>query len=186
MKTILSMFVVLLLQSTVFGQEASLNGKVTDVTNAALENVKITIDSMIEYTDKNGFFTFSNLTKKEYFVLIEMLGYKTEKIQIDLDHSTKFVSISLKRSEVDLGEVKIVGTKSINERQVEIGKIPIKPFDLPQAIAVVDRVVLEQQQSEQLSDVLKNTNGVYIMGATGGYQEEIAGRGFAFGSSNTF
>lgn len=180
------MFVVLLLQSTGFGQEASLNGKVTDVTNTALENVKITIDSMIEYTDKDGFFTFSNLAQKEYFVLIEMLGYKNEKILIDLNHSTKFVSISLKRSEVDLGEVKIVGTKSMNERQVEIGKIPIKPFDLPQAIAVVDRVVLEQQQSEQLSDVLKNTNGVYIMGATGGYQEEIAGRGFAFGSSNTF
>ncbi len=180
------MFVVLLLQSTVFGQEASLNGKVTDVTNAALENVKITIDSMIQNTDKDGFFSFSNLAQKDYFVQIEMLGYKTEKIQIDLDHATKFVSISLERNEVDLGEVKIVGTKSMNERQVEIGKIPIKPFDLPQAIAVVDRVVLEQQQSEQLSDVLKNTNGVYIMGATGGYQEEIAGRGFAFGSSNTF
>jgi iron complex outermembrane receptor protein len=186
MKTILSMFVVLLLQSTVFGQEASLNGKVTDVTNAALENVKITIDSMIQNTDKDGFFSFSNLAQKDYFVQIEMVGYKTEKIQIDLNHSTKFVSISLERNEVDLGEVKIVGTKSMNERQVEIGKIPIKPFDLPQAIAVVDRIVLEQQQSEQLSDVLKNTNGVYIMGATGGYQEEIAGRGFAFGSNNTF
>jgi iron complex outermembrane recepter protein len=34
--------------------------------------------------------------------------------------------------------------------------------------------------------VLANTNGVYIMGTTGGYQEEIAGRGFSFGSSNTF
>ncbi len=37
-----------------------------------------------------------------------------------------------------------------------------------------------------MSDVLMNTNGLYIMGTTGGYQEEIAGRGFSFGSSNTF
>jgi hypothetical protein len=83
MKTILSMFVLLLLQFTVFGQEASLNGKVTDVTNTALENVKITIDSMIQYTDKDGFFSFSNLAQKEYFIQIEMHGYINEKIQID-------------------------------------------------------------------------------------------------------
>jgi iron complex outermembrane receptor protein len=31
-----------------------------------------------------------------------------------------------------------------------------------------------------------NTNGVYIFGATGGYQEEIAARGFSMASSNTF
>lgn len=186
MKTILTIIVFLFLQSTVNGQEAKLNGKVHDETNSALENAKITIDSMTQYTDKDGYFSFTNLIQKEYVVLVEMVGYKNEKIQIDLNHSTKFVTISLTKSEVNLGEVKIVGSKSMNERHVEIGKIPIKPFDLPQALAVVDRIVMQQQQSEQLSDVLKNTNGVYIMGATGGYQEEIAGRGFAFGSSNTF
>ena len=37
----------------------------------------------------------------------------------------------------------------------------------------------------RVSDVLANVSGVYVSGNTGGYQEEISGRGFAFGSSNT-
>lgn len=82
--------------------------------------------------------------------------------------------------------VEISSAKSENEKPVTLGKIAIKPMDLPQSVASIDREVMEQQQTMRLSDVLKNFNGVYIMGATGGYQEEIAGRGFAFNSNNTF
>jgi len=45
---------------------------------------------------------------------------------------------------------------------------------------------LQQQQISNLTDVLKNVNGVYIMGNTGGYQEEIASRGSNISSTNTF
>jgi iron complex outermembrane receptor protein len=37
-----------------------------------------------------------------------------------------------------------------------------------------------------MTDLLKNANGLYIMGTTGGYQEEIASRGSALSASNTF
>jgi iron complex outermembrane recepter protein len=50
----------------------------------------------------------------------------------------------------------------------------------------ISKDVLEQQQTLQLSDALRNVNGVYVMGTTGGNQEELAGRGFAYNSSNTF
>lgn len=59
-------------------------------------------------------------------------------------------------------------------------------MDLPQSIAVIDREIMDQQQTLRISDVIRNTNGVYTMGTTGGIQEEIAARGFAFGSNNTF
>ncbi len=78
------------------------------------------------------------------------------------------------------------GYKSANQVPVSVGKVAIKPLDLSQSVAVVDRDVLDRQQPLRLSDVLMNTNGVYVMGSTGGYQEEIAARGFAFNSSNTF
>lgn len=93
---------------------------------------------------------------------------------------------SLTKSSLELKEIEIIDSKSANEKPVMIGKIAIKPLDLPQSTAVIEREILEQQQTLRVSDVLKNVNGVYLMGATGGYQEEIAGRGFAFGSSNTF
>lgn len=85
-----------------------------------------------------------------------------------------------------LNEVEVSSTKTENEKVVTIGKIPVKPIDLPQSVAAIDRTVLEQQQTVRMSDALKNFNGVYLMGTSGGYQEEIAGRGFAFTSSNTF
>jgi iron complex outermembrane receptor protein len=91
---------------------------------------------------------------------------------------------SLKTSQ--LKEIEVSAVKSENEKLVNIGKIAIKPLDLPQSVASIDREILEQQQTVRMSDALKNFNGVYIMGTTGGYQEEIAGRGFAFNSTNTF
>jgi len=85
-----------------------------------------------------------------------------------------------------IGEVEITGNRSANEKPVTIGKIDIKPMDLPQSVAFIDREILDQQQAVRMSDALRNFNGVYIMGNTGGYQEEMAGRGFSFGNSNTF
>lgn len=85
-----------------------------------------------------------------------------------------------------LKEIEVSSSKTENEKPVTLGKIAIKPLDLPQSVASIDREIIEQQQVARMSDALKNFNGVYIMGATGGYQEELAGRGFAFNSSNTF
>ena len=85
-----------------------------------------------------------------------------------------------------LTEVVVTANRSINERPVSIGKMAIKPMDLPQSIAVITKDVLERQQALHLSDALVNVNGVYVYGTTGGGQEEIGGRGYAFNSSNTF
>ncbi len=68
----------------------------------------------------------------------------------------------------------------------KISKNGITEMDLPQAITILDGKTLQQQQISNLTDVLKNVNGVYIMGTTGGYQEEIASRGSNISSTNTF
>jgi iron complex outermembrane receptor protein len=86
----------------------------------------------------------------------------------------------------ELNEVNVSYFKSNNQKIITIGKAPIKLMDLPQSVSTINRDVIEQQQVTQLSDVVKNFNGVYIMGNTGGYQEELAGRGFAYTNSNTF
>jgi iron complex outermembrane recepter protein len=86
----------------------------------------------------------------------------------------------------ELQEFVFESQRSFNEKPLTIGKLPIRPMDLPQSVMTLDRTLLETQQVRSMSDVLMNTNGVYIMGTTGGYQEEISARGFAMGSSNTF
>ena len=83
-----------------------------------------------------------------------------------------------------LKEIILEGKK--NNRTLSGTKASIKEMDLPQATSVISSLELQNQQVNSLTDVLKNANGVYIMGTTGGYQEEIASRGFSLGSNNTF
>ncbi|WP_245902711.1 TonB-dependent siderophore receptor [Flavobacterium aciduliphilum] len=80
----------------------------------------------------------------------------------------------------------VIVTAKQQKKPLNIGKSGIKPMDLPQASAVISATIMQNQQTQSLSDILKNANGVYIMGTTGGYQEEIASRGFPLSSSNTF
>lgn len=92
-------------------------------------------------------------------------------------------TVKNKKGEV-LKEVIIISNQQKNP--VNIGKSGIKPMDLPQATAIINQNTIQNQQINSITDVLKNANGVYIMGTTGGYQEEIASRGFPLLSSNTF
>jgi iron complex outermembrane receptor protein len=86
------------------------------------------------------------------------------------------------------GEIlqEVIITSNQQKTPVNVGKAGIEPMHMPQATAVINHAVIESQQINSMTDLLKNTNGVYIMGTTGGYQEEIASRGSALGSSNTF
>ncbi len=92
-------------------------------------------------------------------------------------------TVKNKKGEV-LQEVIINSTQQKNP--VNVGKAHINPMDLPQATAVINSSTMQSQQINSVTDLLKNVNGVYIMGTTGGYQEEIASRGSALSSSNTF
>ena len=85
-----------------------------------------------------------------------------------------------------LQEFEVIETKTVNEKPVSFGKMHVKPMDMPQSSTVISHDILERQQVLTLGDALQNVNGVYIMSTSGGTQQEIAGRGYAFGSSNTF
>lgn len=85
-----------------------------------------------------------------------------------------------------LQEVTVMPDSTPNVKKIAIGKAGIAAIDLPQAVTVIDRDVLERQQVLTLGDALMNVNGVYVMGATGGYQQEIGARGYTFGTSNSF
>ncbi len=82
-----------------------------------------------------------------------------------------------------LDEVSVTGSVI---KAAAVSKNGIREMDIPQAVAVLHQKLLQQQQVASLSDILKNVNGIYIMGTTGGYQEEIASRGSSISNSNTF
>ncbi|HEX8268624.1 MAG TPA: TonB-dependent receptor [Flavobacterium sp.] len=121
------------------------------------------------------------------FLLITSVTFSQEALVSDINISertnTEQDTVRNKKGEV-LQEVII--TSDQQKTPVTVGKAGIAPMDLPQSSAVINQATLENQQVQSMTDVLKNTNGVYIMGTTGGYQEEIASRGSSLASSNTF
>ncbi|MFD2720764.1 TonB-dependent siderophore receptor [Hymenobacter monticola] len=119
---------------------------------------------------------------------ISCLGCTPQEVTVEVKpgQSVAAQPVRLAAGEQQLREVTVTGAKSLNQRVVSASKMPIAPLDNPQSIVTIERAVLEQQQALRLSDVLANVSGVYVMGNTGGTQEEIGSRGFAYGSSNTF
>jgi iron complex outermembrane recepter protein len=190
MKHIIKLLIILITSSiSIFAQSGNVKGKLTNKDGEGIQFVNITIKNSTQGTTSNedGEFLLKNVKASSQILIAQFVGLKSleQKIEVIENHT---ISLDFQMIEAtnELSEVTVSGVQSANERTVSIGKIAIKPMDLPQSVATIDRTVLERQQVLRLSDALMNANGIYIMGNTGGYQEEIAGRGFAFGSSNTF
>jgi iron complex outermembrane receptor protein len=177
------------IRDSVYGQQASLEGVVRDAKQQVVPGVSVRLIELKrgKPSDVDGKFNFQGLKPGMYTLQASFVGYKTlqEKVNLVADKALH-LDLELVEASNDLKEIVVVGYVSQNEKPITIGKLPIKPMDLPQSVVTLDKSLLEAQQVNRMSDVLMNTNGVYIFGATGGYQEEIAARGFSMASSNTF
>lgn len=185
-KTIL-FFLTSFIVTNSYSQNFSVKGTVTtsDGKPAAGVNIQLTETRQTFITAENGTFQFSNLASGKYNLLVSYAGLATQAKSFvtapqNIQQTINFV---LQENYTELTEIIVAASK---EKMVAIGKLSIKPMDLPQATAVVGQQVLEHQQVQTLGDVVQNLNGVYVMGNAGGYQEELASRGYAFGSNNTF
>ncbi len=94
------------------------------------------------------------------------------------------ISDTIKVQEIE--DVKLHKTGNPNKARVSSAKSNLTVMETPQPISIVTHEVIEQQQAKQLSDVIKNVNGVYITSSRGGSQDSFGGRGFTFGNENMF
>ena len=129
--------------------------------------------------------------KKYILVFVMFVGVQSVIGQVENSFSNDIAfeieNDTVKKKAKAIEEVVII--KKINKGLVNAGKSPIKAMDLPQAVAIIDRTTIEQQQILRISDALRNTNGVYVSGASnasGNNQEEYGSRGFTFSGANTF
>ncbi len=189
MKQIIALFLGSFLTITTVAQSGNIKGKISTQDNQTVPFVTLQIieNNKTTQSDEQGNFHFEDLKPNNYTLKASYEVYKTfeQKLKIEAG-KTLNISLELIENAELLKEIVIKGHLSQNERVVSVGKIPIRVMDLPQSIMTIDKTTLDNQQVLRMSDVLMNTNGVYISGTTGGYQEEISGRGFSFGSSNTF
>ncbi len=160
----------------------------SDGKPAAQVNVQLAEINKTIVTNDNGVFEFTGLHAGKYTLVASFTGMATQNRHIILSVTApeQLIKITLLENHTELKEIIVAATLTKSDKPVSLGKLPVKPMDLPQATAVVERAVLERQQVQTLGDAVQNLNGVYVMSTTGGYQEELASRGFAFGSNNTF
>lgn len=170
-------------------QTGNVSGKISlpDGSPAAFVNVTLKETTLGSNTDSEGRYSIDRVEPGKYVLVISSVGYTQQEKNIVVTAGQTSVSdFDLQEHKEELNEVVVSDSRTLNEKTVDIGKSGIKPMDLPQSVLVIDDVILKNQQVARLSDVLVNTSGVYVMGTTGGVQEEIAGRGFSYGSNNTF
>ena len=158
------------------------DGKPASSVNVQLKEIKLGVSSA-----ENGTYEIKSIKPGNYTLIVSFVGLQTQQQKINItSNSVQELDFTLKENQNELKEVIMIATRNNNEKPVSVGKLSIRPMDLPQSIALINKDVLERQQALRLSDVLTNVTGIYMMGNTGGGQEELAGRGYAYTSSNTF
>jgi iron complex outermembrane receptor protein len=187
---ITSLFALLLNVSFLFSQTGAIKGTVKTADGQSAEYINVGLKDTDKGTTANeqGIYELKNINPGTYILKTYLVGLETQEQQVEVkaNETTLVPELILKESAQQLKEVMVTDFKSGNERMMVLGKAPIKAIDLPQSVSSVDKEQLDQQQAATLGDAVKNFNGIYVMGTSGGYQEELAGRGFAYGSSNTF
>ncbi|NOS91312.1 MAG: TonB-dependent receptor, partial [Cyclobacteriaceae bacterium] len=187
--TCLSILLATYLAPLAFAQAGKIEGTIASSDGKPLPSVNIYIKEIGAgtVTDNDGKFVLLSIQPGIYQLVASSVGFVTLQNQITIEENkTTTVQWQLIESTQELDEVTILNSRSLNEQTSTISKSNIKAFDLPQSVMTISKEILVQQQTLRLSDALRNVNGLYVMGTTGGTQEELAGRGFAYNSNNTF
>jgi iron complex outermembrane receptor protein len=106
-------------------------------------------------------------------ISLSTFGYAQEKKADSLDVRT-------------IEDVKLHKAGNPNRAKMFTTKSNLDVMENPQATAIVTHEIIEQQQAQQLSDVVRNVNGMYITSARGGSQDSFGARGYAFGAENIY
>lgn len=181
----------IVLHFTVSAQTGTIKGQINSADGQPAPFVTIGIKDTKRgaLTDEDGQFLLKNIKPGNYTLVITYTGTKTlyRAVAVEADKPTG-ITVSLEATSSQLNEVVVNGTRTrtLNKRPVSIGKLPVPVMDLPQSVAIIGHEVLEDQQAQRLSDVVKNVNGVYMASMRAGTQETFNSRGYGFSSTNMF
>lgn len=127
------------------------------------------------------------------YILTAVLLFSFESVfsqQNDLAFAAHDTIKNIENDSVKKRKTKSLQEISIHAKQhkktVTAVRSGLKAMDNPQSLQTIGSEVIEQQQAIRLSDVIKNTNGVYVGSARGGAQESFWSRGYDMSTNNMF
>lgn len=169
--------------------QTTISGKITlrDGTPAANVSLELKELRLFSTSDSTGEFVFTNIHNGTYHLLASSAGLQAQRIKVRVVNNETFMEKLVLAEQVnDLEVVILSARKSLNKLPVSAGKVAINPMDLPQSITVVGQAVIREQQTQRLSDIIKNVNGVYLAGTRASTQEAFYARGYNFSNNNMF
>lgn len=150
-------------QLTLMGQKGNIEGYISDAeTKTPLSGAFVNIRTGIaDNSDQFGRFYFPGITAGQYEMIVSHVGYKTEVIPVEVKENLRSaVHISLKKSSLDLSEVRINSRRNSGLNTISAVDIKLRPVNTSQ-------------------DVLRIVPGLFIaQHAGGGKAEQIFLRGF--------
>lgn len=135
-------------------------------------------------SDEKGRFYFYHLKLGVYTLQVKLIGYPVSEKKVYLNQSLTNVDFRFSNYLKPLEEVKVISQRSMNEQVATTSKSNIKAFDLPQSNTVINHQLIENQQVNKLSDVIKNVNGVALGTTRGSTSESFYSRGYSLGSKS--
>jgi len=166
-----------------------ISGKVmtSDGQPVAWASIVVKNTSLSAISDEAGNFVLKNIKPGTYSLMASCTGFQAiEKTITVSDDQTAEIIFAIKTTAKQLNEVIVDGRRSQNLQPVTIGKLPVPAMDLPQSIAVINENMIRNQQSQRMSDVIKNINGLYLSSTRGGVQETFSARGYRMSNDNMY
>ncbi|NML38201.1 TonB-dependent receptor [Chitinophaga sp. G-6-1-13] len=191
MKKLYFIIGLVLMSVAAMAQNGVIKGKINtaDGEPAAFVTIGLKDTKRGTVTNEDGTFSVKNVKPGVYTLVISCTGCQPiqKTVTVGPDQSVE-IHLDLQNTSSQLNEVVVDGTRTrtINRKPVSIGKLPVPVMDLPQSVAIIGHEVLEDQQAQRLSDVVKNVNGVYMASQRAGTQETFNARGYGFSSTNMF
>ncbi|MCG2419049.1 TonB-dependent receptor [Aequorivita sp. F47161] len=190
MKIIQSVFLLALISTCTFAQNASITGNVIDNNQSPLPGVNVILLNTAKgtQTDINGNFTLAKLENGNYTLMVSYLGFKTRELPVSLaaNQSLNLGAIILYEGNEILNEVVIKAerTNKFSRKQTAyVSKLPLKDIENTQVYSTIPTELLESQVVTNFDDALKNATGVEQLWASTGRGGDGAGyyslRGFS-------
>lgn len=160
------LFFFCLTNSLVFAQsgKGQLTGNITSQKGEPLSAITISVGDATTLTDEDGSFTFRNIKSGTYVLEARGIGFTATRQNVVVENGKiKNINLQLNENATLLNEVTITATsvRSYTKQATMLGTRSNTPLlEIPQAIQVIPRQILNDQQAYRLSDVYKNVAGV--------------------------
>lgn len=144
---------LLVLSFAVYGQNASLSGKVSKLSGEPLNFATIRLDgaNLGTTADSNGLYTISKIPAGEYTILASFLGYEPTQKRVELRSGVQAsLDFTLAESVNTMDEVVVTGTlKEVNR------------LESPVPVEVYNPVFFKKNPTPNMYEALQNVNGVH-------------------------